>query len=188
MMVPRVRPWCWIALNLLRKQDNVSRIHATPIVVLLQGSRRFSDGHVSSQLHPHCTAGNLLVSIKGDVQGLPKARGGTHYTPRETLVTPTTSTPVRDNTSHISLFVFHLASTHLGRDTQQQIHWLADGPRGSEKPTLLKHSLHIWHIEIVAMHGHIASIHTNYIHRLSNECMFSLKRIIFLDCRVVLIN
>jgi hypothetical protein len=31
--------------------------------------------------------------------------------------------------------VFHLASTHLGRDTQQQIHWSVDGPRGSETPT-----------------------------------------------------
>ena len=34
-----------------------------------------------------------------------------------TLVTPTTSTPVRDNISLISPLVFHLASTHLGRDT-----------------------------------------------------------------------
>jgi hypothetical protein len=33
--------------------------------------------------------------------------------------------------------VFHLASTHLGRGTQQQIHWLVDGPRGSEMPTML---------------------------------------------------
>jgi hypothetical protein len=30
--------------------------------------------------------------------------------------------------------VFHLASTHLGSDTQQQIHWSVDGPRGSETP------------------------------------------------------
>jgi hypothetical protein len=52
-----------------------------------------------------------------------------------TLVTPTTSTPVQDNISLISPLVFHLASTHLGRDTQRQIHWLVDGPRGSETPT-----------------------------------------------------
>jgi hypothetical protein len=32
----------------LRKQDNVSRIHVAPTAVLLQGSRHFSDGHVSS--------------------------------------------------------------------------------------------------------------------------------------------
>jgi hypothetical protein len=38
------------------------------------------------------------------------------------LVTPTTSTPVQDNISFIPLLVFHLASTHLGRGTQQQIH------------------------------------------------------------------
>jgi hypothetical protein len=36
-----------------------------------------------------------------------------------TLVTPTTSTPVQDNISLIHPLVFHLASTHLGRDTQQ---------------------------------------------------------------------
>jgi hypothetical protein len=39
-----------------------------------------------------------------------------------TLVTPTTSTPVQDNISLILPLAFHLASTHLGRDTQRQIH------------------------------------------------------------------
>jgi hypothetical protein len=39
-----------------------------------------------------------------------------------TLVTPTMSTPVQDNISLILPLVFHLASTHLGRDTHQQIH------------------------------------------------------------------
>jgi hypothetical protein len=36
-----------------------------------------------------------------------------------TLFTPTTSTPVQDNISLILPLVFHLASTHLGRDTQR---------------------------------------------------------------------
>jgi hypothetical protein len=36
-----------------------------------------------------------------------------------TLVTPTTSIPEQDNISLISPLVFHLASTHLGRDTQR---------------------------------------------------------------------
>jgi hypothetical protein len=53
-----------------------------------------------------------------------------------TLVTPTTSTPVQDNISLIPPLVFHLASTHLGRGTQQQIHWSVGGPRGSETPTV----------------------------------------------------
>jgi hypothetical protein len=53
-----------------------------------------------------------------------------------TLVTPTTSTPVRDNISLIPPLMFHLASTHLGRGTQQQIHWSVDGPRGSETLTV----------------------------------------------------
>jgi hypothetical protein len=33
--------------------------------------------------------------------------------------------------------MFHLASTHLGRDMQQQIYWSVDGPRGSETPTVI---------------------------------------------------
>jgi hypothetical protein len=55
----------------------------TATSVHLQGSRRSSDGHViictglrahpcqprSSKVHPYCTAGHLLVSIKGGVQG-----------------------------------------------------------------------------------------------------------------------
>jgi hypothetical protein len=51
------------------------------------------------------------------------------------LVTPTTSTPVQDNISLILPLVFHLASTHLGRDTRRQIHWSVEGPRGSKTPT-----------------------------------------------------
>jgi hypothetical protein len=53
-----------------------------------------------------------------------------------TLVTPTTSTPVQDNISLILPLVFHLASTHLGRDMQHQIHWSVEGPRGSKMPTI----------------------------------------------------
>src|SRR5688572_18579537 len=55
---------------------------------------------------------------------------------RATLVTPTTSTPVQNNISLIPPLVFHLASTHLGRDTQRQIHWSVEGPRGSETSTV----------------------------------------------------
>jgi hypothetical protein len=43
---------------------------------------------------------------------------------------------VQDNISLTSPLVFHLASTHLGRDTQRQIHWSVDGPRGSETTTV----------------------------------------------------
>jgi hypothetical protein len=44
---------------------------APPTATLLsvQGSGHFPASHVSSQLHPHCTAGHLLMSIKGGVQG-----------------------------------------------------------------------------------------------------------------------
>jgi hypothetical protein len=53
------------------------------------------------------------------------------------LVTPTTSTPVQDNISLILPLVFHLASTHLRRDTQRQIHWSVEDPRGSKTLTPL---------------------------------------------------
>jgi hypothetical protein len=43
---------------------------------------------------------------------------------------------VQDNISLILPLMFHLASTHLGRDTQRQIHWSVEGPRGSETPTV----------------------------------------------------
>jgi hypothetical protein len=43
---------------------------------------------------------------------------------------------VQDNISLIFPLVFHLESTHLGRDTQRQIHWSVDGPRESETPTV----------------------------------------------------
>jgi hypothetical protein len=36
-------------LSSLRKQDNVSRIHAAPSAMLLQGSRHFSDSHVNTR-------------------------------------------------------------------------------------------------------------------------------------------
>jgi hypothetical protein len=106
------------ALNLLRKQGNISKIHVAPSAMLLQGSRHSSDGHVitsiglkallrrprryiyraqgapptatllsiqgsghfpashvSSKLHPHCTAGHLLASIKG-MSKAPRERRG----------------------------------------------------------------------------------------------------------------
>jgi hypothetical protein len=52
------------------------------------------------------------------------------------LVTPTTSTPVQDNTRLIPPLVFHLAPTHLGRGTQRQIHSSVQGPPRSEMPTV----------------------------------------------------
>jgi hypothetical protein len=49
---------------------------APPAATLLsvQSSGHFPASHVSSKLHPHYTAGHLLVSIKGGVQG-PAERG-----------------------------------------------------------------------------------------------------------------
>jgi hypothetical protein len=145
----------------LRKQGNVSRIHAAPPASLLQGSSTSPSATLAHSYTPIVQLDHLLVSIKGVVQGLPR---GTHASregrvgetrrrltqtthlkaepslslslSRATLVTPTTSTPMQDNISLILPLVFHLASTHLGRDTQHQIHWSVEGPRGSKTPTV----------------------------------------------------
>jgi hypothetical protein len=43
---------------------------------------------------------------------------------------------VQDNTRLIPPLVFHLAPTHLGRDTQRQIYSSVQRPLGSETPTV----------------------------------------------------
>jgi hypothetical protein len=67
--------------------------------------------------------------IKGDVQKKReeekrdgRRRAGPVSLSLAALVTPTMSTLVQDNTRLISPLVFHLAPTHLGRDTQRQIY------------------------------------------------------------------
>jgi hypothetical protein len=47
-MVPRMRPWRRVLSKPLRKQGNVSKVHAAPPAMLLQGTRHFSDGHVGT--------------------------------------------------------------------------------------------------------------------------------------------
>jgi hypothetical protein len=127
-----------MVLSSLRKQGNVSRIHAAPPAALLQGSSTSPTAtlaHIQgSSTSPPATLAHsytpivqldhLLVSIKGDVQGLPgreASRGrqsgrnveeaNSDSSPQgqtlslslslATLVTPTTSTPVQDNISLI---------------------------------------------------------------------------------------
>jgi hypothetical protein len=41
----------------------------------------------------------------------------------------------QDNTSRVPPLVFHLASTHLGWDTQRQFYSSVQGPTGVETPT-----------------------------------------------------
>jgi hypothetical protein len=50
------------------------------------------------------------------------------FFPLATLVTPTTSTLVQDNTRLVPPLVFHPAPTHLGRGTQRQFHSSIQGP------------------------------------------------------------
>jgi hypothetical protein len=142
-------------LNSLRKHRNVSRAPAAPPAALLQGSSTSPPATLAHSYTPIIQLDHLLVSIKGDVQGLPRGGRQSGRNAEEanldsspqgrtlslslslaTLVTPTTSTSMQDNISLILPLVFHLASTHLGRDTQRQIHWSVEGPRGSETPTV----------------------------------------------------
>jgi hypothetical protein len=106
---------------------------------LLQGSSTSPPATLAHSYTPIVQLDHLLLSIKGDVQGIPKEgrqsgrdaeeansdnspQGRTLCLSLATLVTPTTSTPVQDIISLILPLVFHLASTHLGKDTQRQIH------------------------------------------------------------------
>jgi hypothetical protein len=142
----------------------------------IQGSEHSSVSHVKLPATPHCTAGHLLTSIKGGVQG-PTGEGGRKGRKRgqwdghtnirayvrtakgrektsrgqtlslsrspllapsrprslARLVTPTTSTPVQDNTRLIPPLVFHPAPTHLGRGTQQQFYSSVQGPPGPKR-------------------------------------------------------
>jgi hypothetical protein len=122
-----------------------------PPATLLPGSSTSPPATLAHSYTPICTAGPSPCIYK---RGCPRpsqggrkrrqGRGGLTQTAHSKatpslakLVTPTTSTPVQDNISIILLLVFHLASTNLGRDTQSQIHWSVEGPRGSKTPTPL---------------------------------------------------
>jgi hypothetical protein len=131
---------------------------AAPPAALLQGS---STSPLDTLAHSYTPmySWTIFVSIKGMSRAFPKGgRGGEGEKNTEkansdgspqgrtlslslaTLVTPTTSTLVQDNISLILPLVFHLASTHLDRDTQRRIHWSVEGPRGSKTPTITENT------------------------------------------------
>jgi hypothetical protein len=120
---------------------------AAPSATLLHGSSTSPPATLAHCYTPMCTAGSSPCIYK---RGCPGPSRRKRAEAKEaisdgslqgqtlslaTLVIPTTSTPVQDNISLIPPLVFHLASTHLGRDTQHQIHWSVEGPRGSKTPT-----------------------------------------------------
>jgi hypothetical protein len=61
-----------VVLNSLRKQRNVSRTPAASPAALLQGSSTSPPTTLAHSYNPIVQLDHLLVSIKGDVQGLPK--------------------------------------------------------------------------------------------------------------------
>jgi hypothetical protein len=67
-----------IVLGSLRRQGNVSRTQVAPPAALLQGSSTSPPATLAHSYTPIVQLDHLLVSIKGDVQGLPKRsrRGG----------------------------------------------------------------------------------------------------------------
>jgi hypothetical protein len=61
-----------VVLNSLRKHRNVSRTPAAPPAALLQGSSTSPSAMLAHSYTPIVQLDHLLVSIKGDVQGLPE--------------------------------------------------------------------------------------------------------------------
>jgi hypothetical protein len=65
-----------MVLSSLQKQENVSRIHVAPPAALLQGSSTSPSATLAHSYTLIVQLDHLLVSIKEDVQGLPKEGGG----------------------------------------------------------------------------------------------------------------
>jgi hypothetical protein len=61
-----------MVLSSLRKQGNVSRVHVAPPTALLQDSSTSPPATLAHSYTPIVQLDHLLVSIKGDVQGLPR--------------------------------------------------------------------------------------------------------------------
>jgi hypothetical protein len=127
---------------------------ASPIATLActQGSSSSLSDTLAYCYTPIVHLDPLLASIKGRV-GAHIREGGRaggraderalslslSPSPSRTLVTPTASAPTlaQDNTSRgFPPFVFHLAPTHLGWDTQRQFYSSVQGPPGVETPTV----------------------------------------------------
>jgi hypothetical protein len=130
MMVPCMRPSRRLFSALYEGKETSAGPRAAPPATLLQGSSTSPQATLAHSYTPICTPGPSPCIYKrgcpGPSQGTRKRLTQTaHFKAKpspEKLVTPTTSTPVQDNISLISPLVFHLASIHLGRDTQCQIH------------------------------------------------------------------
>jgi hypothetical protein len=110
----------------------LSRMHGsstspTATLACTQGSGTSLSDTLAHSYTPHCTSGPCPCIYKREVQGLPaggRAEGRANEQAHSlslslaTLVTPTTSTPVRDNTSRVFPCVPSCAN-HLGRGTQR---------------------------------------------------------------------
>jgi hypothetical protein len=113
--------------------------------------------HVITLLHPHCTPGPSRYVYKRKVQGSRTRRlaarenGLAHkalsLSPTRTLVTPTASAPDLGTGQHegrgfpfavFPPFVFRLAPTHLGWDTQRQFTHRSRDPPGSKRRQLAR--------------------------------------------------
>jgi hypothetical protein len=91
-----------IVLSSLRRQGNISRTQVAPPAALLQGSSTSPPATLAHSYTSIVQLDHLLVSIKGDVQGLPRGRqaerGGTQRRLTQTahLKTEPSLSPSRD--------------------------------------------------------------------------------------------
>jgi hypothetical protein len=124
----------------------------TATLACTQGSGTSLPGTLAHSYTPIIHLDPLLASIKGRSRAsMREGRAGERADEQDhslslslslslsrTLVTPTTSaSPWRRITrAAFSPLVFHLAPTHLGRDTQRQIYSSVQGPHGVEMPTV----------------------------------------------------
>jgi hypothetical protein len=146
MMIPGMHLWRRPPSALYEGKETSAGPRAAPPATLLQGSSTSPPATLAHSYTPICTTGSPPCIYKRRCPGPSHGRlwrltqmayfkaknllSTTRDLSRDLgsfpslakLVTPTTSTPVRDNISLILPLVFHLASIHLGRDTQYKIH------------------------------------------------------------------
>jgi hypothetical protein len=145
MMVPCMRPWRRLFSALYEGKETSAGPRAAPPAMLLQGSSTSPPATLAHSYTPTCTVGPSPCIYKrrcpGPTHNTRKGRRGRTHSNIELhsatldfsrdlgpvpsltkLVAPTASTPAQDNISLIPPLVFHLASTHLGRDTRHKIH------------------------------------------------------------------
>jgi hypothetical protein len=128
-----------------------SSTSSTTTLACTQGSDTSLPDTLASSYTPIVHLDSLLTSIKGRSRAFlreghagERANEHAHSLSLATLVTPTASTPVRDNTSHISLLCSILRQPIWTGARSDKIHWSARlRVPGSEMPTNIDENINI---------------------------------------------